>query len=78
MGILLVGEGCGRSDCRDDSRRDGSYLATLLLGSVVASTASCLPLANHHLLTMLTPLPIHSHVLMHSLESTLHHDKYKN
>jgi hypothetical protein len=42
MGTLLVREGCERSDCRDDFRRDGSYLATLPLGSVVASTASYL------------------------------------
>jgi hypothetical protein len=31
MGTLLVGEGCGRSDCKDDSQRDGSCLATLPL-----------------------------------------------
>jgi hypothetical protein len=39
---------------------------------------TCAAYANHHLLTLLAPLPIHSHILKHSLESTLYHDKCKN
>ena len=39
---------------------------------------ACIAYANHHLLTLLAPLPIHSHILMYSLKSTLHHDKCKN